>query len=327
MANNLGKAFGVVPLFDPAEGMLVRSPLGNGPGWWAGAPSATFDPTSNTFYLAYRLRQPHEQERGVECRIASSVNGIGFTDIWALPKGSLDVVSLGRASLLRGLDLKWRLYLSYVDPSDRRWYTGYMEADEPDRFDPATFTRLLSPALVRSEGVRDPNAVIIGRMVYLFASYAVSPPDLPAASGSPMPPMRARSGAAMSADGRRFQWLGDVSPVASDVSTGPDELRWDDYCCRLSALLPLDTGGFLAFYDGGTTAEDNYEEKTGLAVTFDLRSYLSLSPERPTLVSPYGSGSLRYVDVLPVGMELFYYYEICRPDGAHELRVSVVERD
>jgi hypothetical protein len=32
------------------------------------------------------------------------------------------------------------------------------------------------------------------------------------------------------------------------------------------------------------------------------------------------------VDVLPVGRELFYYYEAARPDGAHELRVSVVER-
>jgi len=46
-----------------------------------------------------------------------------------------------------------------------------------------------------------------------------------------------------------------------------------------------------------------------------------------TLRSPDGSGSLRYIDVLPVGHELFYYYALARPDGSHELRVSVVERD
>ena len=40
-----------------------------------------------------------------------------------------------------------------------------------------------------------------------------------------------------------------------------------------------------------------------------------------------GSGSLRYVDVLPVGHELFYYYEMARADGSHDLCVSVVERN
>ena len=67
-------------------------------------------------------------------------------------------------------------------------------------------------------------------------------------------------------------------------------------------------------------------EKTGLALTFDLRTYYSLTPQKPALVSANGGGGLRYVDVLPVGHELFYYYEYARPDGSHELRVSVVER-
>src|SRR5438093_1548728 len=107
MAVDVGKSFGAVPLFDPAEGMVVRSPLGNGPGWWAGAPCACFDAASNLFYLVYRLRQPREQGRGVECRIAASENGISFHDIWALPKASLDALSLDRASLLRGLDGRW----------------------------------------------------------------------------------------------------------------------------------------------------------------------------------------------------------------------------
>ena len=30
--------FGVVPLFDPAEGITVLEPLNSGVGWWVGAP-------------------------------------------------------------------------------------------------------------------------------------------------------------------------------------------------------------------------------------------------------------------------------------------------
>ena len=75
MASDTGKVFSPVPLFDPAEGIAVRFPLNHEPGWWAGAPTATYDVTSNTFYLVYRLRQPRDQGRGIECRIAASDNG------------------------------------------------------------------------------------------------------------------------------------------------------------------------------------------------------------------------------------------------------------
>jgi hypothetical protein len=43
------------------------------------------------------------------------------------------------------------------------------------------------------------------------------------------------------------------------------------------------------------------------------------------LASPHASGALRYMDVVPVGDELYFYYEAARPDGAHELRASVVQ--
>ena len=73
--------------------------------------------------------------------------------------------------------------------------------------------------------------------------------------------------------------------------------------------------------------QQNYEEQTGLAHTFDLKTFYALASEGPDLTSPHGSGSLRYIDVVPVGHELFYYYEMAAPDGSHDLRVSVVERD
>ncbi|HZO91260.1 MAG TPA: hypothetical protein VFB38_23255 [Chthonomonadaceae bacterium] len=330
MAENLGKAFGVVPLFDPAEGMVVRQPPGEGPGWWAGAPCATFDTAANTFYLTYRQRYPRDEGRGIECRIAYSDNGISFTDIWALPKGSLNALSVERAALLRGLDGRWRLYIGYVGADDHLWRIALLEADEPDAFDIATLTPLLTAAQIGGEGVKDPNVFLIGRMYYLLASYATAEPNLPPEAQARKHETadiystgltRSRTCAAISGDGRHFQYLGDVSPISHAPTPA-----WDAYCARIGALAPLETGGFLAFYDGSASVAENYEEKTGLAITFDLRTYYSLSPQGPALVSPYSSGSLRYLDILPVGHELFYYYEMARPDGAHELRVSVVER-
>ena len=107
MVSHMGKVFGTAPLFTPAEGIRVRTPLEEKPGWWAGAPCATFDAQTNTFYLVYRLRQPRDQGRGVECRIAASDDGIAFKDIWALPKTSVGALSLERCCLMRGLDGVW----------------------------------------------------------------------------------------------------------------------------------------------------------------------------------------------------------------------------
>ena len=45
---------------------------------------------------------------------------------------------------------------------------------------------------------------------------------------------------------------------------------------------------------------------------------------RPRLKSPHGRGTLRYVECLRVGDVLHYFYEMARPDFAHELRTVKV---
>lgn len=342
-----GKSFGAAPLFDPAEGTPIRTPTQPGTGWWAGAPGANYDPSSNTFYLVYRQRQPRELGRGVECRIAASDNGVVFTDIWALPKTSFDALSLERCSLVRGFDNRWRLYISFVSPQDNRWRIAVMEADEPDRFDASRMQVILTAESTGTEGVKDPNVFAIGPMFYMLVSYATAlelgEEDQQAkhATGDIYNTglTLSRTAAAISSDGRTFRWIGDVSPIlgservssngtpASALLSVPKQAAaWDLYCRRIGALLPLDSGGYLALYDGSASVAENYEEKTGIAITFDLRTFWSLSSDGPALVSPVGTGSLRYVDVLAVGHELFYYYELSREDGSHEMRVSVVER-
>ncbi len=336
MPNHIGKAFSPTPVFDPDAGVLIRAPSGSGVGWWAGAPCATFDASTNTFYLVYRQRQPRELGRGVECRIAASDNGVTFTDIWALPKTNLSALSIERSCLIRGLDSRWRLYISHVHPADRRWRISMLEAEEPDQFDVHSVSTLITAEDVGGEGVKDPNVFLIGPAYYMLASYATR--ELPVSAEREAEKhaggdiyntglTRSRTGAAISGDGKRFQWIGDVSPQSSAAVGLEAGDRWDSYCRRIGALAPLDSGGFIAYYDGSASVSENYEEKTGLAVTFDLKTYYSLSASEPVLKSPFSTGSLRYVDVLAVGHELFYYYEVARADGSHELRVSVVDRE
>ena len=81
---------------------------------------------------------------------------------------------------------------------------------------------------------------------------------------------------------------------------------------------------WLGFYDGSASVEENYEEQAGLAVSWDLRRFTSITPDGPWVQSGGGSGSVRYIDALDLGDRLHYYYEMARDDGSHELRVNVV---
>ena len=86
-------------------------------------------------------------------------------------------------------------------------------------------------------------------------------------------------------------------------------------------MLPL-KGKYYAFYDGSSGHHENYEERTGLAVSDDLRNWSTLTPEGPCIVSPHATGSLRYVDAQKVGDEIISIHELTRSCGAHEMRLT-----
>lgn len=119
---------------------------------------------------------------------------------------------------------------------------------------------------------------------------------------------------ATSRDGIRFAWRGEVVRVGSG---------WDRYQARLSGIVR--SGGlFVGFYDGAASAEEDTEERLGLAVSPDLVSWTRISDEEPWLVSPHATGSLRYLDGIERAGEYWLYYEAARPDGSHELRLNRV---
>jgi hypothetical protein len=103
----------------------------------------------------------------------------------------------------------------------------------------------------------------------------------------------------------------------------PGSIGWDQYCRRINSVVRW-KGKFYGFYDGSASPAENYEEKTGWAVSPDLRRWQSLTPEAPLITSPHRSGSLRYVDAQVLGEEAVLFYEFARADGAHDLRLAAV---
>jgi hypothetical protein len=78
---------------------------------------------------------------------------------------------------------------------------------------------------------------------------------------------------------------------------------------------------WLALYDGSADVSENYEERCGLAYSFDLRTFHRVTRDRPLFQPLESPGALRYFDVLALPDVTYFYYEMARPDGAHDLRV------
>lgn len=320
------KWFGSIPMLDPTRGKVVREAPGSGKGYWAGACSAMYDVEASKFYLYYRYRKPRGEGRGFECRIAESTDGIGFTDIWTARKEDFGTTSVERGSLVKTPEGTYLLYISYVDPVDSRWRIDVMEATAPSGFNPGDRRRVLTATDVGLEGVKDPYVVLVGRMYYMIISYAgIAPVVGESASADQLHGTQdayntglivSATGLATSGDGLNYQWQGTVM----DVGSG-----WDAYEARVTSTVyapPV----FNAFYDGAADVEGNYEERTGLAVSFDLRYFDRITPNGAALQSPHASGGLRYIDAVPMGEAIYYYYEMARPDGAHDLMVDIAER-
>lgn len=320
------RVFGALSSFDPQQSTVILAPENPGPGTWTGCPGVLYEPQQQRFLLTYRQRRPRGDpatERGWRCAVAVSQDGIEFKDVWAVEKSELATSSMERFCLLPRMQGGYQLYLSYVDPADNRWRIDVIEAQKPEAFDPRKRRPVLTAASTGTEGVKDPYALRLGPAVYLFASFASAQTLAPTRraqahasadiynTGATTHP----TGLAVGLDGLTFEWQGPVL----GVGTG-----WDRYQARLNSVAALPGGAWVGFYDGSAGAHENYEERCGLALSHDLRHWHRLSASAPWMVSPQGTGSLRYLDAVPVQDELWLYFEYARTDGAHELRMSKV---
>lgn len=312
------------PRLDPAAGTVVRRPPGAGRGYWAGAPGVTYDAGLDTFYLVYRLRRPRgvEPDRGAEIRIAASRDGIAFDDVWSGLKKQLDTTSIERCALVHRPEGNWRLYVSYVDPSDGRWLIGLVEADAPDRFELEAARPVLTAADIGAEGVKDPMIFQVAGLEHMIASYATSNPTASAHELHGTHDVyntgliQSATGLATSSDGVAWRWEGPI--------LAPEAGQWDAYAARISTVW-YQSPAWLAFYDGSASVEENYEERCGLAYSFDLRRFHRVTRQAPLFGPPSAPGAIRYFDVVVLAEATYVYYEMAQPDGSHDLRVCRVE--
>ncbi|WP_246267985.1 hypothetical protein [Acrocarpospora macrocephala] len=286
----------------PALSAVAVPPPGEGPGFWAGAPSAVA--ADGFVYLAYRLRRPVGEGRGYAVVVARSADGQTFEPLLTITKEQMHTESLERPTLVRTPAGSWRLYLSCATYGTKHWRVELLEAATPAAFDPAQ-ARVVLPGDLKT-GVKDPVIVHHDGIWHLWAS--CHPLEIPAEADQMV------TDYATSPDGLDWTWHG----TALDRRPG----HWDSRGVRVSAVQ-FTPDGLTAYYDGRASATENYEERTGLATGPDP-STLTAHGLTPHAQSPYGG--LRYLEILPLPTgHTRLYYEYTRPDGAHELRTELLQ--
>lgn len=320
MAENTSRDWAEFQTFDPNQATVIRQPPGEGPGYWAGAPSVTFDAETNAFYLVYRVRRPRgvEPDRGAEIKIARSDDGVHFEDLWTGRKETLESTSIERCLLTRMPGGQWGFFLSYVDPADGRWRIDCVESENPSEFDLNRRIPVLTAADINAEGVKDPFLFKVAGLYHMVVSYATAESGASAAAmhgtydAYNTGLIKSRTGLAVSDDGLTWHWEGEI--------LGPSVSGWDCYCARIGTVWRAD-GVWLALYDGSADVSQNYEERCGLAYSFDLRKFHRVTYGGPLMEQPNASGALRYFDVVEHPDGNYLYFETARPDGSHDLRV------
>ena len=285
----------------PDESAVVIAPPGVGLGYWAGAPSAALG--DDGIYLAYRLRRPIGVGRGYATAVARSADAMHFETVAMIGSDEVRAESLERPGLVRDHSGRWRLYLSCATPGTKHWRIELLEAAHPAEFDPGRRVVVL-PGDAKT-GVKDPVIRLNGSWQLWACCHPLADP----AEADQMV-----TDYATSLDGLDWTWHGTA------LTGRPG--YWDSRGTRVSAVWQ-DGDSVVAFYDGRATAAENYEERTGIAVGAEPVSLAALGTH-PAAESPYAGRGLRYLDILdlPDGRHRLYY-EMARPDGAHELRTEL----
>jgi hypothetical protein len=275
---------------------VVAAPApGNGPGYWAGASCAVLD-NDGSFVIGYRVRNGHD---GVDQTvIARSPDGEHLTTVATLDQSRFGAQWMERPAIVRTEQGRWRLYVCCGTPESKHWWIEVLEADDPAGFQTAE-ARAAFPGDERT-AVKDPIVKLIDGHWHAFI--CCHPLDEAGAED------RMSSAYATSPDGLTWDWHGTV------LTGRPG--TWDARGARLTSVLPDGR----AAYDGRASAEENWFERTGLAMRTGQDGRFTQVDNSPVV-------DVRYLDVLPLpGGGYRIWYEARLPDERHELRTEHLPR-
>lgn len=269
--------------------VCVAAP-GPGPGSWAGASSAVALEDGG-FVVAYRVRTA--QSRGGRVVLARSPDGVAMTPFAELTKEQLDAESLERPALVRTDEGAWRLYLSCATRGTKHWRIELVEAATPEALSVAEPVTVLSGD--QSTGVKDP---VVRRSAGSWEAWVCCHPlETPGAED------RMVSRLAVSDDGVRWSW------TATTLQGRPG--LWDARGARVTAVVDD-----RVYYDGRANPEENFRERTGVALR---------RTDRVVALGEQPVADLRYLDVVALpGGGYRLWYEAPLADGSHELRTEVI---
>jgi hypothetical protein len=260
----------------------------HGTGNWIGAASALLH--GDYIYLAYRDRHPVDKGRGNRAYVARSPidNGVHFDILCVIDKADMDAESLERPAVDVTPDGDWDLYLSCATFNSKHWRIERLRARRPRDFNARTRETVLPGSA--AFGIKDP-VLIRGQELRILAT---------------MHPLT-------EGDENADQML-SVDAYSGEPVMVPEPETWYSRGTRITSVL-----GEHAYFDGRASAEENFEERTGIARWNGSRYTAVAGPAS----SPFGDGALRYVSAieLPAGLRL--YYESATKYGSHELRTEL----
>jgi hypothetical protein len=260
----------------------------HGTGNWIGAASALMH--GDYIYLAYRDRHPVDKGRGNRAYVARSpvYDGINFDTLCVIDKEDMDAESLERPALDVTPEGDWDLYLSCATFNSKHWRIEKLHARHPQDLSARTRETVFPGSA--AFGIKDP-VVLRDQELRIWATVH------PLTEGD-----------------ENADRMISVDAYSGESVMVPEPGTWYSRGTRLTSVV-----GDYAYFDGRASAEENFEERTGIA-KWDGSRYVAVAGPA---FSPFGRGALRYVSAIKMAAGLRLYYESATKYGSHELRTEL----